>query len=332
MPLIQSERYEIAPIPIGQGGFGEVYRALDLLTEETVVIKTILASHLYGINEPEIRRKFFREAVVSARLGAHCQNIVAVRDFGYDRDSSMPFFVMEYIDGTDIFDFVGEMNGRSAVNVLFQMLLALDAAHKSGVIHSDISPDNILAEEVTGFLKLTDFGLARLLTSQIASKGRSYSLVGGKPGYLPPLDWQTGNRTVHSDLFGLAATIVQLVSGQLPQYKWSSGILTGPTLIEQFTNGQITTKVVDAAEVGFHAVKREQWDEELFLRKITNKDGRVVLFWRDIVECLQVMLDDEAGTVGAIIDQLRQASARNLASGRKKPIKKDAAKKPKQQS
>ena len=65
MPLIETERYEIDPIPLGRGGFGETYAARDLLFDRDVVIKTILASRLYGINEPAFRRHFFREALVS---------------------------------------------------------------------------------------------------------------------------------------------------------------------------------------------------------------------------------------------------------------------------
>ena len=325
MPLIECERYEIESTSIGKGGFGEVYRALDLLTEEVVVIKTVIASHLYGINEPEIRRKFFREAVVAARLGARSKNIVAVRDFGYDRDSSMPFFVMDYVEGNDLSDDIGKTQPEKAANVLFQILLALEVAHDSGVVHSDISPDNILAEPATRYLKLNDFGLARLLTSQIATRGRTFSLVGGKPGYLPPMDWQTGERTFHSDLFGLAATVLELVTGAVPTFQWNSGVLTGPNLWKNFSQKELSSIVIDyTVDEMLSSESKDVWIMGNFVRRLLNKsERRAILKWEDIVKVLQAMLDDETQTVKTIIEKLRNASLRNAqaASGKPKPKK-----------
>jgi serine/threonine protein kinase len=234
MPIIESERYDIEPKPIGRGGFGEVYRAYDHLFRRQVVIKTIVASQLYGINEPDLRRQFFKEAVISARLGTETPYIVQVLDYGYDRTTDLPFFVMEFIEGHDLTREVGAFSLEQAVLLLSNMLAALRVAHDRGVVHSDISPDNILYSERERLYKLNDFGLARLLNSNLMSRGSARSLVGGKPGYLPLLDWQTGARTAHSDLYGLAVTVAHLITGRIPTWTFSKGTASPPDVLSAF--------------------------------------------------------------------------------------------------
>src|SRR5262245_42129611 len=138
MPIIETERYEVDPRPIGRGGFGEVFLATDLLFDSRVVIKTILASQLYGIDEPILRKQFFKDSVICAKLSAECQYIVKVLDYGYDRESSLPFFVMEDIDGYDLTGQIGKFTWESAIILFDQMLEALGTAHEKGLVHSDI--------------------------------------------------------------------------------------------------------------------------------------------------------------------------------------------------
>ena len=89
MPLIETERYDIDPQPLGRGGFGEAYAARDLLFDRDVVIKTIVASRLYGMHEPRVRHQFFREALVAAKLGRQTERVVKVLDFGYDKNTAL---------------------------------------------------------------------------------------------------------------------------------------------------------------------------------------------------------------------------------------------------
>lgn len=242
MPIIENERYEIDPNPIGRGGFGEVYQAYDLLFERQVVIKTIVASHLYGINDPRFRKQFFKESLISARLGSETDKIVRVFDYGYDRTTDLPFFVMEYVKGHDLTREVGTFSLEQSFQLLGDMLTALRIAHVKGVVHSDISPDNIMYDEAKDIYKLNDFGLARLLNSTLMSRGSVKSLIGGKPGYLPLDDWQTGNRTSHSDLYSLAVTITQLVTGKIPVWELATGSLNAPDLALMF-QGKLGSKL-----------------------------------------------------------------------------------------
>lgn len=228
MPIIHTERYELDPAPIGRGGFGEVYSATDLLFNRRVVVKTIVASQLYGIDQPTLRHQFFREALICARLGQKTPFIVKVFDYGYDRESDLPFFVMEFVNGSDLRSLVGKLTWEQTATVLDQMLEALSVAHEQGVVHSDISPDNIMFDQTTGSYKLNDFGLAKLLTSALTRRGSLLSLTGGKPGFLPLHDWQTGARTEHSDLYGLAATLLQLLTGKLPLWERVGGAYSAP--------------------------------------------------------------------------------------------------------
>jgi eukaryotic-like serine/threonine-protein kinase len=252
MPIISTERYDIDPQPLGRGGFGEAYAARDLLFDRDVVIKTILVSRLYGIDEPAFRHQFFREAVVSAKLGHKTPYIVKVLDYGYDRESDLPFFVMERIKGGDLASRVGHLTVIEALTVFWHILCGLDIAHKNGVIHSDISPDNILFDAEEGIYKLNDFGLAKLLTSALMSRGASISLTGGKPGYLPIDHWHTGDRNAFTDLYGLAVTIVVLVSGKVPQWgiDFRTNKITGPDIGSFFPatdNDLLLSKLYDSA-------------------------------------------------------------------------------------
>lgn len=277
MPIIECERYEIEPMPIGKGGFGEVYKAYDLLYERTVVIKTIVAPRLYGINEPQIRRQFFKESVISARLGSHSENIVKVFDYGYDRSTDIPFFVMEYIQGYDLSRKIGKFSLRESFLLLFDMLTALKIAHDNGVVHSDISPDNIMFDESEKIYKLNDFGLARLLNSQLMKRGNTTSLVGGKAGFLPLLDWNTGNRSAHSDLYGLAVTITLLISGHVPLWSRSTdGLFIPPNIQKILENKLSSNSKQELLKIKEHLMQEFGIDETdifpILLTKIINQE------------------------------------------------------------
>jgi len=234
MPTIDTERYDVDPRPIGKGGFGEVFVATDLLFDRKVVIKTIIASQLYGIDEPVYRKQFFKESLIAAKLGLESDYIVKVYDYGYDRTSELPFFVMEFVQGRDLSSDVGVFPWEEAVKVLEHIFRALLVAHQKGVVHSDISPDNIMFDEITGKYKLNDFGLAKLLNSTLMRRGSMKSFTGGKPGFLPPLDWQTGLRNKHSDLYGLAATLMYLLTGRLPMWDFRGGTINPPDVSKLF--------------------------------------------------------------------------------------------------
>lgn len=234
MPVIDTERYIIEGKSIGRGGFGEVYRARDLLYDRDVVIKTIAAPSMYGMDEVKIRKQFFREAVVSARLGFQTPYIVKVYDYGYDKAGGLPFFVLEYLPNGDLRNHIGNFTWTQAAKLLSDLLTGLSVAHKNGVVHSDISPDNILLEGNDTY-KLNDFGLAKFLTSALLARTKTASLTGGKAAYLPVDHWHTGERNEYSDLYGLAMTILHLTTGHLPRINFTKHPLTPDWLAQTQT-------------------------------------------------------------------------------------------------
>lgn len=314
MPVIHTERYELEPTPIGRGGFGEIFLAKDLLFDRAVVIKTILASQLYGIDQPTVRRQFFREAVISAKLGLQCPFIVKVFDYGYDRESDLPFFVMEFVQGYDLGKHIGMFGWERAVVLLDHMLQALLAAHSRDVVHSDISPDNIIFDEVNGVYKLNDFGLAKLLTSTLMRRGSLLSLTGGKPGFLPLHDWQSGDRSAHSDLYGLTVTIINLLTGNMPLWQRRDVGYVAPraedflaTTTPEFTH-TVTLPLYTKARPVFSVpvMKQKRKGEELSHYGVAISKDNLIAFFDDV-------LAGRILTVKAAVETLQEVVRQNLA-------------------
>ncbi|MBL8853318.1 MAG: protein kinase [Planctomycetaceae bacterium] len=319
MAIIQTERYEIDPVPIGQGGFGQTFRARDLLFDRDVVIKTILSSRLYGINEPSIRHHFFREAVVSAKLGQLTDRVVKVFDFGYDKNSDIPFFVMEFVSGGDLRPQIGKLQIDLAATLMLDLLEAVAIAHKHSVIHSDISPDNVLI--ASSFpsqprFKLNDFGLSKVLNSLLISRGASLSLTGGKLGYLPPSQMISGVRNEYTDLYGIAVTVICMLTGRVPMWQFDvlSKQMAGPDLSDYFNidatdqiiNARDINVIVEAVGLSRDANKRPR---HLTYRRFTDLlkgiIGHQILTTKQAVEFL-LMKDQDAK---AVINSVEQSDA-----------------------
>lgn len=291
MDIIHCERYEIELPPVSRTRFGSVYRAVDLLADKSVVVKTVSATHFLGLDQRANRRGLFRDWAEAARVGRASEHIARVRDFGYDQSCDIPYLVMDDIPGRDLCYKIGNMSLEQGTIVLVQMLKALRNAHNEGLVHGDISPASIIrVNDATGMFLLNDFGLARSLTRQLVSHGLRQSVVIGQPGYLPPMDWQNGTRSFHSDLFGLAATVLHLVGGRKPEYQWSSGSMTGPDLQTYFDTTTLD-RIFTFDDFGFSGTDRV---------KTQTNENTIELYGRDIVDCLQNMIDDEDFTVSDV--------------------------------
>lgn len=190
---------------LGQGAMGAVYKAFDTQIDREVAIK-ILHSHLLaGDLGQELEQRFQHEVKAAAR----CQhpNIVTVFDYGFD--SGSPYMVMEYVKGIDLQVFLKSghtLNTEQAINLILKVLDALHAAHNMGVIHRDIKPANIMILD-NGQIKVTDFGVARIDTSELTQLGD----VMGTPCYMPP-EIREGHKSTHlSDLYTTALVLAELL-------------------------------------------------------------------------------------------------------------------------
>ena len=152
-------RYNIIRL-LGKGAMGVVYEGRDPNLDRAVAIKTIRVQNLSPEAAAEYEGRFRTEARSAARL--HHPNIVSVFDSGQDGD--IAYLVMELIEGEDLKQHLengARFSVRSSIVMVHELLMALDHAHRQNVVHRDIKPANMLME-VTGRIKLTDFGVARI--------------------------------------------------------------------------------------------------------------------------------------------------------------------------
>jgi len=208
---------------LGEGGMGSVYRAQDVNLARPVALKVM---HPQFANQPEFRQRFLQEAQAAARLGDH-PSIVNIYDFGHE--GTIFFMVMEYVPGSSLGTYIKHVQQNRQVvklsetlQVLAQVADALGFAHRSGVIHRDIKPDNVLLKPLPDAGKspglpvravVTDFGLAKLLEGGVQT--RTGTFMGTLP-YMSPEQCLGRSLDGRSDLYSLGIMLYQLATGQLP--------------------------------------------------------------------------------------------------------------------
>ncbi|MBK1986155.1 protein kinase [Sphaerospermopsis aphanizomenoides BCCUSP55] len=210
--ILQSGKYTIIQ-EIGRGGFGITFKAKHHYLGQEVVMKTINERLRQNPDFPKFERQFQDEA----RRLATCihPNIVRVSDFFVEND--LPYMVMEYIPGETLgqaFVLPGiPLPEETAVHYIRQIGAALQVVHNNGLLHRDIKPDNIILRQGTQEVVLIDFGIAREFNSGV--KQTHTGLV--SEGYAPIEQYLTqAPRTPATDVYGLAATLYALLTGQVP--------------------------------------------------------------------------------------------------------------------
>jgi tetratricopeptide (TPR) repeat protein len=200
---------------LGQGGMGVLYLALDPAIDRLVAVK------LLGVQGPELRERFVREAGLAGRL--QHPNIVTVFDVGtYE---GQPFIAMEYIPGETL----GEIIQRRAPLALRRRLeLTVEAcqglafAHRHGIVHRDVKPANLMVSRESGALKVLDFGIARGMDSSLTQAG----MVMGTPNYMSPEQLEGRPLDHRSDVFALGLVLYEILgyrqafAGDTPQAVW----------------------------------------------------------------------------------------------------------------
>lgn len=212
--IIPDGRY-FADTVIGQGGMGMVYRGVQVSLNRPVAIK-LMKCGTGGHYQFEDR--FRREAQAMAQLNH--PNIVTIFDYGHI-DREYLYFVMEYIDGTDLAEIMrtGGMTPQLAILLLPQICVALEYAHAKGIVHRDIKPANIMITR-QGEVKVTDFGLAKKF-DQFNSFVTQTNMIMGTPEYAAPEQIDAHREVDHrADIYALGVMIYQMLMGHLPRGAW----------------------------------------------------------------------------------------------------------------
>jgi len=225
---ILNNRYEIESV-LGHGGFGITYAAHDKTLDVRVAIKEYLPRQLATRGEGQTQvavftgearqqydyglRKFLEEARSVARFANH-PNVVSARD--YFEANGTAYMVMEYIEGVTFKQFLQQKGGRIPFELASQMMMpvmdALREVHVTGLLHRDISPDNVYIT-ADGRIKLLDFGAARYFTGE-QSKSLSVIL---KTGYAPEEQYRSkGRQGPWTDVYASAATMYRAITGRTP--------------------------------------------------------------------------------------------------------------------
>jgi len=199
--------YEIVAA-LGAGGMGEVYRARDTRLERDVALK-ILPRQLSS--DPSSLARFEREARQIAALNH--PNIVAIFDTG--RENGTAYIVTELVDGTTLRRM--QLSIRKVADIGAQVADALAAAHRSGLTHRDVKPDNVMVTR-DGRVKLLDFGIAK---ATVASEGLTVSQTSigstlGTPGYMAPEQVRAGVVDQRTDIFALGVLLYEMLAGAPP--------------------------------------------------------------------------------------------------------------------
>lgn len=193
----------------GSGGMAVIYRAIDQALGRTVAIKILRPS----LTQDQAFVARFRNEARSVANLAH-PNIVTVHDVG--NDGQTYYIVMEFIEGQDLKKIIktdGALPPDRALNIAIQICAGIGFAHRAGLVHADVKPQNILVTK-DDVVKVTDFGIAQALSG--ADSGEKQSVVWGSPHYFAPEQARGEKPTPASDVYSIGIVMFELLTGRLP--------------------------------------------------------------------------------------------------------------------
>ena len=196
---------------LGRGGMGIVYLGVDPRIGRQVAIKTLDMAWLPSEESEEFKARFFREAEAAGRL-SH-PNIVTIYDVGEEGD--LAFMAMDYVQGRPLGHYTDReqlLPVGTVYTLIAQVAEALEYAHAEGVVHRDIKPANLMYDAERDVLKITDFGIARLVDSRRTNTGA----ILGSPSYMAPEQISGDKVSGAADVFSLGVSFFELLTGELP--------------------------------------------------------------------------------------------------------------------
>lgn len=244
---------------IGSGGFGVTYYAWDCDLSRAVAIKEYLPSEfatrarnqtnvsLFAGNRTQQFREGLQRYVDEAHRLAQLQRIDGIAQvYEYFEKNGTGYIVMEYIPGITFEEYLkrkgGKIDFKEAISVLFPVMEALKEVHKHGIIHRDVSPDNILITE-QGNVNLIDFGAARYATTT-HSKSLSVLL---KPGYAPEEQYRSqGEQGPWSDVYAMGSTLYRSITGEIPPESLERMANEGATIPRKLKKARVSKNISNA--------------------------------------------------------------------------------------
>lgn len=226
-------KYEVISL-IGSGGMGSVYLARHAMLGRNVALKVL---HKKFLGKDEVVKRLFREAQAVVKINH--PNVAAVIDTGFC-DTGEPFLVMEYLEGENLRSLLaraGRLDLAAACGIMEPVLLALSAAHRAGVVHRDLKPDNIFIthrRSEAPFVKLIDFGISRFQDATQHNRLTQAGALLGTPAYMSP-EQVRGALDVdqRSDIYSMGAILYQMLTGKLPFAASRTEDLLRAALMEQ---------------------------------------------------------------------------------------------------
>jgi serine/threonine protein kinase len=202
---------------VDRGGCGLVFRGMDLYLQREVAVKILSAE---GMCSGDMLERFERESQILSQL--HSQNIVHF--YGCGRTTQgLPYIVMEFVHGRslkDVLEKEGKLSPKQTVNVLAQVLHALEEAHSYGFVHCDLKPANIMLcpRPASGedFVKVLDFGIAKVMQEDEGNVDISKGEMAGTPKYMPPEQFKNESLTPRADLYSLGCIAYEMLTGIAP--------------------------------------------------------------------------------------------------------------------
>jgi cytochrome c peroxidase len=286
---------------LGAGGMGVVYAAEQEPLGRDVAVKVMKTG-----DDDDLSRRFEREARLVARL-AH-PHIVSVYDYGATDDGEL-YLVMEHLKGRPLAE---EMEARGparawSMRIVEQIALALDAAHGEGIVHRDLTPNNVFLVEqgaLNDFVKVLDFGLAKRTEAEGPERSvtKTENLI-GTPSYMSPEQIEEGSCDARSDVYALGIIWYQLVTGENP----FRGETSMKTLMRHLEH-----KPPPPSELGFEMSPRL----ERVLMKMLNKNPPLRPTALQVVEALRGVTQEERGSTTRPVDEVARARALREAAAR----------------
>jgi serine/threonine protein kinase len=312
---------------LGQGGFGITYLAWDIYLDRKLAVKeffprdlcyretgnifvsiysgTESSQYYYGLD------KFLDEGKTLAKFDGH-PNIVSVRDFFKANDTA--YLAMNYLEGATLFHYLSAKGERisysEALQIIMPVLDALRAVHEAGLLHRDISPDNIMIT-TKGRVVILDFGAAR---HAIGEKGKNYSVI-LKPGYAPEEQYRSnGLQGPWTDLYAVAATIYRSLTGHMPPE--SLDRLSDDTLIAPSAYGVSIPMAQEGAILKAMAVKAENRYQSV------DQFQQALLASADQLDSVTTLqgIEEIASPVSPVLDRANQAQTTSGSGEHAHPV------------